>query len=299
MPDNVQSVLNVFSIPEAVSTLPNIKVNSIFIDPLSLGLEEASQFIFDVRELYPNIVFALYVDFNVSKTKDFYSGERYRFTHYYKLDKNTPETIFADEVGFLVQQCQNHLLYKLTAKTLDKLDDKLIHYKATTSPEDTISVSVDLLKDIQNQLNIIKQQQANESDVKNNSVFLSYRFAETEYIEGLQALLKREGFTIVTGLDTNTYISKGVLSRIKACHLFLCVMTRADQKTDGTYTTSPWLLEEKGAALAMDKNIVLMVEDGVTDFGGLQGDWQRIHFTAKSFTTAAIKAVDQLKTYIS
>jgi hypothetical protein len=75
-------------------------------------------------------------------------------------------------------------------------------------------------------------------------------------------------------------------------------MTCADAKADGTFTTSPWLLEEKGVALAFGKPLVLMVEEGVTDFGGLQGDWQRIHFGAKGFLTATLEAVAQLKSYV-
>ena len=74
-------------------------------------------------------------------------------------------------------------------------------------------------------------------------------------------------------------------------------MTRDKEKADGTYTTSPWLLEEKGAALAFRKPLVLLIEEGVTDFGGLHGDWQRHHFAAKGFTGAALKAVKQLRSY--
>ena len=40
-----------------------------------------------------------------------------------------------------------------------------------------------------------------------------------------------------------------------------------------------------------------MVEDGVDDFGGLQGDWQRIHFGPKGFLVAALQAVEQLQSY--
>jgi hypothetical protein len=72
-------------------------------------------------------------------------------------------------------------------------------------------------------------------------------------------------------------------------------MTRDKEKADGTYTTSPWLLEEKGVAIAFGKYLVLLVEEGITDFGGLQGDWQRHHFSAKGFTTVALKAVKQLR----
>ena len=74
-------------------------------------------------------------------------------------------------------------------------------------------------------------------------------------------------------------------------------MTRHKLKDDGMYTTSPWLLEEKGAALALGKRIVLMIEDGVDDYGGLQGDWQRIHFNSKSFLKSSLSATKQLKSY--
>ena len=74
-------------------------------------------------------------------------------------------------------------------------------------------------------------------------------------------------------------------------------MTQDAEKSDGTYTTSAWLLEEKGVALASGKPIVLMIEAGVTDFGGLQGDWQRIHFGQKGFLSAALQAVEQLNSY--
>ena len=40
-----------------------------------------------------------------------------------------------------------------------------------------------------------------------------------------------------------------------------------------------------------------MVEEGVDDFGGLQGDWQRIHFGPKGFLKAARDAAQQLASY--
>jgi hypothetical protein len=133
--------------------------------------------------------------------------------------------------------------------------------------------------------------------VRAKSVFLSYRFADKEYVNGLQELLKKEGFSVVTGEHNNTYISQGILTKIRECEFFICIMTKEAEKKDGSFTTSPWLLEEKGAALALNKLLVLMVEEGVNDFGGLQGDWQRIHFTPQSFTSAALHAIDQLKSY--
>jgi len=37
-------------------------INTVFIDPLSLGVEEASEFIFRVRRTLPEIVFVLYLN---------------------------------------------------------------------------------------------------------------------------------------------------------------------------------------------------------------------------------------------
>ena len=110
-------------------------------------------------------------------------------------------------------------------------------------------------------------------------------------------LLEMSGFDVVTGQVANTYVSKAVIERIRDCEYFICLMTQDAKKMDGTFTTSAWLLEEKGVALAIGKPIVLMVEEGVTDFGGLQGDWQRIHFGQKGFTSAALQAVEQLRSY--
>ena len=92
-------------------------------------------------------------------------------------------------------------------------------------------------------------------------------------------------------------IGRAVIDRIKESEYFLCLMTKNKEKTDGTFTASPWLLEEKGVALALGKQIVLMIEEGVDDFGGLQGDWQRIHFGPKGFLKAALEASQQLASY--
>jgi hypothetical protein len=295
----VISVKRVASLPEAEDAISVGDFNTIYIDPLSIGLNEAGEFIFGIRKSFPPIVFVLYLDFikMESKRVEFFSGARSRFSHYYKLDKFTLTASFPDEVRTTVKKCQSYLSVILTSEKIAKLQDELTSIQATTTT-DTVKVPMSILRDIQEQLETIKAQQSKESTgVKSKSVFLSYRFAESEYVDGLTTLLKREGYEITTGQSANTYISQAILERIRSCEFFVCLMTRSDEKKDGTYTTSTWLLEEKGAALAMNKRIVLIVEDGVNDIGGLQGDWQRIHFTAKSFTSAAIRAVDQLNSY--
>lgn len=295
----VLSVLQVRSLPEAKEALAGNDVNTIFIDPISLGIDETSEFIMDIRKLFPSIVFILYLDLSMMEhmRTGFFGGEGKRLVHYFRLDKLSPIASFPDEVRAIIRACQGDLSISLTDEKITKLQSELTAIQSATTAT-TATIPINMLQEIQEQLESIKARQPKEEiPVKPKTVFLSYRFAENEYVEGLTTLLKRDGFEISTGLSASTYISQAILERIRSCEFFVCLMTRADEKKDGTYTTSPWLLEEKGAALAMGKRIVLMVEDGVDDIGGLQGDWQRIHFTAKSFTSASIRAVDQLKSY--
>lgn len=295
----VLSVKRTGSVLEAQDWLTHNEINVIFIDPISLDLTPASNFIFDTRRRLPSIVFVLYLNFARMERirEEFYRGNRNRLEHYFKLDKLSPVATFDEELRYVVGRCQGELSFNLTLDQISRLQKELSVIQVDTTSE-IASVPVKVLQDIQRQLESLKVQQEHKpSDMNSKSVFLSYRFAEKEYIDGFKTLLVRDGFSVITGEDANTFISQAIVERIRSCAFFVCLMTRADEKKDGTYTTSPWLLEEKGAALALGKKIVLMVEDGVVDIGGLQGDWQRIHFTPKSFTTAVIKSIDQLKSF--
>lgn len=290
-------VERVTTLGAAQAALDEKDINTIYIDPLSLGLETASDFIFRTRKAFRGIEFVLYIDYSRAEgiRNEFYSGERSRFTHYFRLNKLTPIASFSEELESSVRECQFDLLSRLTDDKITRLQEELSSIGTDASAE-SVKIPIQMLKDISEHLASIKTAQ-HKPKVRPKTVFLSYRFAETDYVEGLRTLLDREGFPVITGENADTFISQAILDRIRSCEFFLCLMTQDDEKKDGTFTTSPWLLEEKGAALAMSKRIVLMVEVGVNDIGGLQGDWQRINFTSKSFTTAAIRAVDQLKSY--
>ena len=289
--ESVVSTTSAEEIAVAQRLLRADDINTIFIDPLSIGLDAASEFIFSVRKSLPEIVFALYMDVAAAeaKRKVFYQGERQRFSHYYKLDKSVPVPSFPDEVDSVIRTCQADLGWRLSRESLKQLAEQSKSAKTGTEAESDRDHRVEEL--------VARVSASRQSIPKENTVFLSYRFAETEYAEGLIPLLEERGFSIVTGKRSNTYISKAIIDRIRDCQYFLCLMTRDKEKADGTFTTSPWLLEEKGVALAFGKQIVLMVEEGVDDFGGLQGDWQRIHFGPKGFLKAALEAAQQLASY--
>jgi hypothetical protein len=265
------------------------EINTIFIDPLVPNFDATSKFIFAVRKSLPEIVFVLYMDVATAEAKRriFYYGERRRLSHYYNLDKAVPVTSFPDEVKSVIRICQEDLGLRLSSATLKRLSEPRTGEAKQEPPK-----AVQEVREL-----VARVSASRQSLPKKNTVFLSYQFAETEYSEGLIPLLEERGFGVITGKRSNTYISRAIIDRIRDCEYFLCLMTRDKEKTDGTFTTSPWLLEEKGVALALGKQLVLMIEEGVDDFGGLQGDWQRIHFGPKGFLRAALEAARQLASY--
>ena len=292
---DVLGVKCVNSTEEARSEIRSSDHNTIFIDPVSLGVEEASSFIFEIRKALPEIVFVLYLDRTGAERNraTFFRGERKRFSHYFTLDKRTPVSAFADELAATLELCRTYLSWRMSAAGVERLRREATRLANNAAPQ-----SRALLDALEDNLSQLVRQPSMQVPRSGRSVFLSHRFAEEEYVTGLVRLLEESGFEIISGKSSNTYVSRSVIDRIRRASFFVCLMTVADAKADGTFTTSPWLLEEKGVALAFDKPLVLMIEEGVSDFGGLQGDWQRIHFGAKGFLTAALEAVAQLKSYV-
>jgi hypothetical protein len=293
--DLVSKVDFVESISSARERLREDTYNIVFIDPLTLGLDEASDLIFATREEFPNIVFVLFIDRTAAESLggSFYSGPRRRFSHYYILDKRTPVAAFRGELTTTLELCRQYLGLRYPLRELQEIraqTSRLSDSDSRTAASTIKELSVKLDKLLERGLGA-----GTQANVRPNTVFLSCRFEDAQYIDGLRELLTEKGFEVVTGDNATGYISEAILQRIRESEFFMCLMTRRDEKADGTYTTSPWLLEEKGAALAFGKYLVLLIEEGVTDFGGLQGDWQRHHFTEKGFVSAALKAVNQLR----
>jgi transcriptional regulator with XRE-family HTH domain len=91
----------------AWGTIRDKEVNTIFIDPLVIGLDNAERFIFGVRYEFPEIVFVLYADQEaINANPDlYYSGPRQRFRHYYSLDKKTIGTD-SEALTKVLRQCE-------------------------------------------------------------------------------------------------------------------------------------------------------------------------------------------------
>jgi hypothetical protein len=289
----VQKCERAASISETQRVLRVGAFNTIFIDPLSFDLNEASDLIFSIRKTLPEILFVLYIDLSEVEgvRGEFFKGERSRFNHYYRLDRRTPAVNFKQELEATIRICQIDLSYRLSTTSLEQLRNEL----SVLQSDQKDDVHLALITKLEDALGKIATPQ--QSNVEAKTVFVSFSFEETDYIGGIRQLLEQRGLRVITGDRANSSISASIIERIKKSECFLCIMTKDKRKEDGAYTTSPWLLEEKGAALALGKPIVLMVEEGVDEIGGLQGDWQRIHFRPKSFVVAALQAVEQLASY--
>lgn len=268
-------------IEEARAKLVVDDINTIFIDLLAFEIDTSSAFVLEVRKALPSIVFVLFQDQErvEQNREEFFRGKRRRFSHYYRLDKRTPVDSFNDELAATIRLCQSDLSWGLPEESLRKLI-------AQGTPKESRPEGAQLAR-------------GQKSSVRENTVFVSHRFSEADenLVSGLLRHLGDTKFEVITGKLATGYISRAVIERIKDSEFFLCLLTKADEKVDGTYTASAWLHQELGAAIAFGKPVVLMVEQGVTDLGGLQGDVQKIHFAERGFMNAALDAVVVLREY--
>lgn len=150
-------------------------INAIFIDPITLGIENASNFIFDLRKRYPSIVFVLFMDFQ--KQNDlghtFFSGERQRFRHYYKLDKRSKSSRFRARVLFSLDECQIYLSYSLEKKKIINLKNELFEIqKNANKKNDTVTIPIDILEQIKVQLNERQHETEQLGHKEKNASFL-------------------------------------------------------------------------------------------------------------------------------
>jgi hypothetical protein len=132
----------------------------------------------------------------------------------------------------------------------------------------------------------------------NRQVFLAYQFTEEKLVEGLKVHLQKNGFTWTEGKrDDLGSISQDIIDKIRTSGFFLAVMTGKDILPNDKYTTSSWLIEEKGVAIAYGRRPCLIVE-GCIDrhyVGFLQGDDQLIYFERDEFAKKMQDAVEFMK----
>jgi hypothetical protein len=131
--------------------------------------------------------------------------------------------------------------------------------------------------------------------IREATAFVGHSFADEDeqLVEQIKQFLSKLGLKCDSGKRAEPKgISDKVRERILAAELFVGIFTRRQAQADGKFSTSAWTIEEKATALAAGKRLLLFVEEGVSEFGGLQGDYEYIPFQRNNLATALINAMD-------
>ena len=118
-----------------------------------------------------------------------------------------------------------------------------------------------------------------------HSVFIAHQFnADDEelvqYIRG--ELLEKNGFTVLEGkADGLEEFRHAIMSKIRKARFFLCLLTKHSALESGLYVSSVWLYQEIGAAMALGKSPLLLVEEEIDPefVGELQKVYEYVPFT--------------------
>ena len=132
---------------------------------------------------------------------------------------------------------------------------------------------------------------------KNKDIFLAHIFAEEDLIGKLKQIIEQNDYQWKEGKRNDLgSISEDILKKIKDCGFFIAVMTKRDELQRGNFTTSSWLIEEKGAALAFGHRPLIMVEEGIDRHyvGFLQSDDEMIYFNRSNFDVKIEEAMKKI-----
>jgi hypothetical protein len=125
------------------------------------------------------------------------------------------------------------------------------------------------------------------------TAFVGHSFAKADegVVDFVTTLLQSVGIGVVTGKKPKAdRISDKVKELIDHQHIFVGVFTRRDQiKGKSTWTTSPWVIDEKAYAVAGKKVLILLREEGVDSIGGLQGDYEYLTFSRRGLHKLALE----------
>jgi hypothetical protein len=129
--------------------------------------------------------------------------------------------------------------------------------------------------------------------VRKPVAFLAHSFAaeDTVVVAAVRNTLRTAGWSVATG-KSGAPVGIKVRTRIAGADIFVALFTRRHRIGDGYWTTSPWVIEEKGYSFGTDAHrpLVLLLEHGIpspAETGGLNGDLEYIPFDRYRLDAAA------------
>jgi hypothetical protein len=131
------------------------------------------------------------------------------------------------------------------------------------------------------------------------SVFVArqFRSKDDSLYSALEGSLASAGFSAVDGKVDGVDTFRGeILRKIKKARFFVCLLTHRAELKEGLYASSVWLYQETGAAVALGKKPLLLIESGMHDHyaGELQKNYEYVAFERPSFSEKLPEVVRRL-----
>ncbi|HKQ08159.1 MAG TPA: hypothetical protein VJ464_23740 [Blastocatellia bacterium] len=260
---------------KAYKAIKSLDVNVIYIDPLGLGLDRASNFIFRIRKEFPSVAFVLYLNLTLLKKqeKHFYAGERGRFHHYFTLQKSRPGPAFDRRVFDTVTACQGDLSFRLTQEKIAELQKELVGIQESAS-DDTATVPLRMLQEIQDQLSALKNERQSPSGhhsaapflgppasaISANQCFIIMPYSQ-EWSIGVETILrevcKDAGFEFLIAKEMEgRFVPYDIWKGITGSALMIADLTGANAN----------VAYEVGLADALGREVILICQDSNVPF---------------------------------
>jgi hypothetical protein len=101
-----------------------------------------------------------------------------------------------------------------------------------------------------------------------------------------ESVLRPIGIEAIDGRVEGIEAFRGeILRKIRDSRFFICILTCRKELVEGGFVSSVWLYQETGAAIALGKKPIILVEDGMDDHytGELQNIYELIRFSRESY----------------
>jgi len=131
-------------------------------------------------------------------------------------------------------------------------------------------------------------------------VFLARQFLTQDDVlfEVLTKTLPKSGFAIHDGRVDGLDAFRGeILLKIRRARFFLCLLTHREEIKGGGFASSVWLYQETGAAVALRKKPLVLVEEGMHEHyaGEMQKNYEYITFSRSNFASVLPEVVRRLQ----
>lgn len=260
------------TLKKASSLLKQRDINTIYIDPVSIGVKLATDFIRRVRNAFPVIVFVLYTDIESARDTDLFKIQDARFTGYFKLDKLTPAHEFQSEVERTISLCQGDLSFNLTQEKIAGLQSELTEIQKGASEEE-VSVPIQIIEELKEQLKAREEERSRigklgrpaaflgpASSMKTRTCFVIMPYSKS-WSESVESLIK--SVCEIAGLEFK--IAKAMDGRFVAHDIWRGVTSSEVIIADLT-DANPNVTYEVGLADAIGRRVVLIAQDDTVPF---------------------------------